>query len=148
MFIDTPKEGFHFSSESISDIEDHYSAKYMGPWSIRDIDGNWTSIPVDVFYQPDPKKDLGHTNYFGMYRDPYGVKITKADSAFLEPIVGILTDDGEVIVSRYRHDYVSKGGYMIDGGRDYVRSNPSCQYVSVTVDEGLFKFELYGDNNE
>jgi hypothetical protein len=51
------------------------------------------------------------------------VYITEASSAFSDPIAGIPTDDGEVIVSRYRHDYVEKDGRMIDGGRDYTRSS-------------------------
>jgi hypothetical protein len=49
----------------------------------------------------------------------------------------MVTDDGEVIVSRFRHDYVTKGKYMIDGGRDYTRSSMHPT-VTVTVDEDSF----------
>lgn len=72
--------------------------------------------------------------------------ITDAASAFSEPITGLLTDDGEVIVSRYRHDCVQKGPYMIDGGRDYLRtsgSNTDGKLVKVTVVDGEFQFEVY-----
>jgi hypothetical protein len=60
-------------------------------------------------------------------------------------MTGIICEDGEVIVSRYRHDYVQKGDRMIDGGRDYTRSSihPSA---SVTVVDGEFVVEanVYG----
>jgi len=63
--------------------------------------------------------------------------ITEASSAFSDPIAGIPTDDGEVIVSRYRHDYVEKDGRMIDGGRDYVRSSLH-PIVRITVNADQF----------
>jgi hypothetical protein len=63
--------------------------------------------------------------------------ISNAESAFSEPITGILTDDDEVIVSRYRHDFVVKEGYMIDGGRDYTRSSGG-KFVTITVKDGEF----------
>jgi hypothetical protein len=98
-----------------------------------------------VFYQPNPDTSAGHTHYFGMFikTDPYSgegsgsVYITEASSAFSDPIAGILTDDGEVIVSRYRHDYVEKDGRMIDGGRDYVRASMHPT-VNITVDGDQF----------
>jgi hypothetical protein len=65
------------------------------------------------------------------------VYITEASTAFSDPIAGIPTDDGEVIVSRYRHDYVEKDGRMIDGGRDYTRSS-GHRSVSITVDGDKF----------
>ena len=68
------------------------------------------------------------------------VMITNAESAFSEPITGILTDDGEVIVSRYRHDFVLKEGHFIDGGRDYTRSSGG-KFVDVTVKNGEFVLE-------
>jgi hypothetical protein len=70
--------------------------------------------------------------------------ITDASSAFSAPITGILTKDGEVIVSRFRHDYIVKDGYMIDGGRDYLRcSADSLQtFVNVSVEDGEFVLEV------
>ena len=99
--------------------------------------------------QPNPDRSKGHSNYFGMYSAPgIGPMITNAESAFSEPITGLLTEDGEVIVSRYRHDYVEKGPYMIDGGRDYLRTsgnNADGKLVKVTVVDGEFQFEVYGE---
>jgi hypothetical protein len=118
-----------------------YGGKYLGYWAIKDKHGNWSEMPVDVFYQPNPDRSKGHTNYFGMYRNFNDqVMITNAESAFSQPITGVVTDDGEVIVSRYRHDYVTKDNRMIDGGRDYVRSSTIGPFVTITIKDDEFVF--------
>jgi hypothetical protein len=149
MFIETPKDGYWFKQEGIRKIEEKYGAKYMGYWATKNSRGGWNDSPVDVFYQPKPDTSKGHTHYFGMFieTDPYtgqstgSVYITEASSAFSESITGVLTDSGEVIVSRYRHNYVEKQGKMIDGGRDYIRSNAAGPYVRVKVDGSEFVLE-------
>ena len=138
MFIDIPKDGYHFNAAGIKTISEKYNAQYMGYWCTKRKDDSWNEQPVDVFYQENPDREQGHSNYFGVFmetRDAYGrhVYITDAKSAFSEPMTGSLCDDGEVIVSRYRHDYIEKKGAMIDGGRDYVRTTGS-KSVSVSVD--------------
>ncbi len=145
MFVKIPEDGYWFKSAGIRKIEENYGAKYMGYWCTKRPNGGWNDSPVDVFYQPNPDTTKGHTHYFGMFikRDPYSgegtgsVYITEASTAFSEPIAGIPTNDGEVIVSRYRHDYVEKDGRMIDGGRDYTRSSMHPT-VTVTVDGDKF----------
>lgn len=140
MFIKTPEDGFHFGKKGIAKIEKFYSAKYMGYWAVRKTSDSWTNFPVDVFYQPNPDVSKGHSHYFGLFLDTPGAMIVNAESAFSEPITGILTEDGEVIVSRYRHDYVEKDGQMIDGGRDYLRSSGG-KFVNITVKDGEFILE-------
>lgn len=138
MFVKIPEDGYWFKSAGIRKIEEKYNAKYMGYWCTKRPSGGWNESPVDVFYVENPDTSKGHTNYFGMFikTDPYtgestgSVYITEASTAFSEPIAGIPTDDGEVIVSRYRHDYVEKDGRMIDGGRDYTRSS---MHPTVTI---------------
>ena len=145
MFVKIPENGYWFKKDGIRKIEENYGATYMGYWCTKSPNGNWNESPVDVFYQPNPDTSLGHTNYFGMFikTDPYtgkssgNVYITEASSAFSDPIAGIHTDDGEVIVSRYRHDYVEKGPYMIDGGRDYTRASMHPTVV-INVDGDKF----------
>ncbi len=145
MFVKIPEDGYWFKKDGIRKIEEKYGAKYMGYWATRNSRGNWNESPVDVFYQPNPDTSKGHTHYFGMFikNDPFtgegtgSVYITEASSAFSDPISGIPTPDGEVIVSRYRHDYVTKDGRMIDGGRDYVRASMHPT-VMVTVDGDKF----------
>ena len=148
MFIKELLEGYHFSQEHIKKIETLYNAKYMGYWAMKDVNSNWHPIPVDVFYTDNPDIEAGHTNYFGMYRYRGSVMITNAESAFSIPIIGVLTDDGEIIVSRYRHDHVMKGDAFIDGGRDYNRYNPDFKLISVTVKDGEFHFSPHNHVEE
>ena len=140
-FINTPKDGFYFNEKQIKIAEEKYGAKYMGYWCTKRPDGNsWNERPVDVFYQPNPNLELGHKHYFGLLIQDGILYITDATSAFSETIGGIITEDGEVLVSRFRHDYVTKeGGYMIDGGRDYLRSSLHPT-ISVEVKDGEFVF--------
>ena len=137
MFVKIPEDGYWFKKNGIRTIEERYGAKYMGYWCTKNTRGQWNESPVDVFYQPNPDISKGHTNYFGMFVRDASVYITEASTAFSDPISGIPTDDGEVIVSRYRHDYVTKDGRMIDGGRDYVRTSLHPT-VMVTVDGDRF----------
>ena len=126
MFINTPKDGYWFSEAQIKKAEELYNATYMCYWCTKRLNGeSWNDSPVDVFYQPNPDTNLGHKHYFGLFKELQtgSLYITDATSAFSEPMMGIETDDGEVIVSRYRHNYVEKDKYMVDGGRDYFRTS-------------------------
>ncbi len=145
MFIKPLEAGYHFGPKQIAIIEEKYGAKYMGYWCTKSVNGDWwNERPVDVFYQPNPDRAKGHTNYFGMFTQDGMVWITNAESAFSEPITGVITEDGEVLVSRYRHDYVSKDGYMIDGGRDYLRCSLS-PLANIIVKDGEFIIEENGE---
>lgn len=122
-------------------IEQKYGgAIYMGPWTTKRPNGGWNDLPVEVFYQPNPDTEKGHSHYFGIFVRENQVFITNAESAFSEPIAGVLASSGEVVVSRYAHDFVQREGFFIDGGRDYCRLggtaalNREFKMVSVTVD--------------
>lgn len=137
LYLEIPKDGYHIDRKGIKAVEKAYGAKYMGFWCTKRNNGAWNETPVDVFYQPHADTEKGHSNYFGIYVQQGKPWITNAESAFSEPITGAICDDGEVIVSRYRHDYVEKKGAMIDGGRDYIRSN-MCRLASVSVENNNF----------
>lgn len=140
-FITVPEDGYWFGKEGIQKIEYQYNSKYMGYWCIKNSKGEWNEQPVDIFYQPEPDHEKGHTNYFGMFHRNGHVMITDGESAFSVPITGIATDTGEVLVSRYRHDCVMKDGYMIDGGRDYLRLGEKGKIITIKVDGFNFIFE-------
>lgn len=132
---------YWFKTEGIKKIEEMYDAKYLGFWCTRHSGGWWNDYPVDVFYQSNPDREKGHTNYFGMFTDDGRVMITNAESAFSEPMIGIALASDEVIVSRYRHHCIQTENFMIDGGRDYLRfggTNP--KRIRVTVDGSSFVF--------
>ena len=144
-FLPTPVNGYWFSNENIKVIEHKYGARYMGYWAKKTSNGNWTEQPVDVFYQPNPKTELGHTHYFGMFRHDGETMITAADSCFKDPITGVLGYNGEVFVSRYRHDSNGGADGFIDGGRDYLRLGGAfCKapLVYITVKDDHFEYEV------
>lgn len=144
-----PSTPYHFTEGGIKIIEEKYNAKYLGYWTTKRKNGSWNTKPVDVFYQPNPDLEAGHSHYFGMFVQNEQVFICDAKSAFEEPIAGILYGDGSVLVSRSVHDYREYGGMFIDGGREYTRYGGSdlsgIKFVNVTVQGGVFCFESTGE---
>jgi hypothetical protein len=140
------RKPYHFTQAGIDEISRHYGAQYMGHWCTSSKDGYWHETPVDVFYQPNPDTSKGHSHYFGMFTRNGDVLITNAESAFECYIVGALdTVTDEVLVSRYRHDYQRSNQAFIDGGRDYLKTDPDVPLVRVTVNGSQFNFEVVDD---
>ena len=138
MHITIPEDGYWFDKNQISLIEQKYQATYMGYWCTKKPSHDWNESPVDVFYVENPDRTKGHTNYFGMFKREGVVYITDASSAFNASIRGVLCEDGEVLVSRYRHDYVVKDSHMVDGGRDYMRCSSNSPQAAVFVVNGKY----------
>ena len=125
-----------FSSEK---VEAKYNAKFVGQFCLKTVGGGWGEGPADIYYVENPDRSLGHSNYFGLIVQHGGVYITRGDSA-VEPLISAaVADDGEIIYSKYRHDYnVSKDGSVwIDGGRDYTRGGGG-KYITLKVVDGEF----------
>lgn len=111
-------------SSVISEIEKKKNAFYVGDFCVKQKSGNWSEIPVAIFWQKTPPMPE-YSNYFGIYRDLLkgSLMITDGSSAAAEPFSGIASKTGEVVYSSYRHDFTSlpNGGGSIDGGRGYLR---------------------------
>lgn len=146
-------EPYHLTNDGVPVIEAKYGAKYVGPFCIQDMRGNWTHDPVDVFYQPNPDIEKGHSHYFGIFRRDGEVFICNAASAFDVPLTGLVAGNGEVVVSRWRHDFrqAKDGTVAIDGGRNYTRAmnlaapegddtvcRPGMKFVQVGIEENKF----------
>ena len=134
---------YWITKEGVAKIEELKHATYMGHWCIKTEHG-WSERPVDVFYVAKPDKKKGHKHYFGILLRDGQTFICDATSAFSEPMTGVLAADGEVLVSRYRHDCQMKNGIMVDGGRDYLRSSASVNLMTVTVNNAEFSFTPQG----
>ena len=88
----------------------------------------------DIFYRRSPHPKFGN-KYFGMYQDDGKSFIFDAD--IIEDLsFGMIEHGGKMYYSAYRHDYVSKGKKVIDGGRDYIRGSGFKIHV---VKNGNFK---------
>jgi hypothetical protein len=110
------------TEDGISKIEEKYNAKYVLEACIKDANGQWANMPCAIFYS-----EVAHpqgSNYFALY---YSARhntymITNGLSAVDGVEFNGIESEGEVVYSRYRHDFRKhKNGAFIDGGRDYGR---------------------------
>lgn len=135
----------HYPITNIQKVEQLYSEKDGVPvkhvCSTEFSDG----IIVDVFYRSTSHPKFGNKYFAILFRDdkPY---IANADRVEDLTFGMVENDDGDLEYSRSRHDYKSfKNGNMIDGGRDYIRSNGKV--LVFVVRDGIMKH--YGtDTNE
>jgi hypothetical protein len=135
-----------FDEDSIARIEEKYEAKYVCETCIKNRHG-WVNRSVSIFYQPDPSKvPEGGSQWFGLFFARWGfvgmdaprrLMICNAITAVEQDITGIVADNGDVIYSRYRHDYrwSPDKSVMIDGGRDYTRHNMGGELVTLRIVE-------------
>lgn len=101
-------------------IERDYNAKYVLETCLKAKDGGWANFPAAVFYTDEPHPQ--GSNYFAMYFHEGDLMITDALPSIKDVIFEGLEAEGEVVYSRYRHDYrEGKNGAFVDGGRDYFR---------------------------
>ena len=111
---------------NVKAVEERYNAKYIGDFCLMTKNG-WSDYPASVFWQETPPKPE-YSNYVALfikygYEDEDAIYITSGASAFEKPIEGFVADNGEIIYSRFRHDFRSSsdGSVTVDGGRDYTR---------------------------
>lgn len=116
--------GSQFNAAARATIEKHYEATYIADLCIRDKRGNWTETTVAVFWVEEPKQ-ADHSHYIGLYRSQGRVMICDARSVAEGHWDGMMAEDGEIIFSRYRHDYRRSrdDSVMVDGGRDYFKAS-------------------------
>lgn len=96
---------------------------------------NGCNFPIDVFYCEEQTEY--DNRYFGLYYKNDKLYVCSADSIENEEIATIEVGDNEYY-SRYRHDFVSKDGFFIDGGRSYLRTNHFGKINSYTIENGNF----------
>lgn len=128
------------SEFKIDVIEAKYNAKYVGQFCPKNKSGGWVNDPIDVFYQKNPPN--GYSPYLGIFQNNEGAYITSGQNAVSGNIIGVIADDGEIIYSRFRHDYriSTDGSTFIDGGRDYTRSNRRTIILKV-IDGEFYEME-------
>ena len=117
----------------IKEVNARYGSTFVGYFPTKTKTG-W-GYPAAVFYQPNPKTELGHSNYFGLYADEYTPACIFNADYITGGWTGVKADDGELLWSEYRHDYhTSKDGSVwIDGGFDYARTGTPERLVKLNV---------------
>ena len=117
--------------EKIYSEKDGVEVKY-----VCTTDLNASDVPVDVFYRATPHPQFGN-HYFGIYHDHFRghTMITNAD--IVESLeFGMIQVDGKYYYSQSHHDYKTVGDKMIDGGRQYIRSNGGV--ITMHIKNGKF----------
>jgi hypothetical protein len=135
----TPNDRTTQQPININHVEKKYNSIFIGDFCIRTTNG-WSEIPFAIFYTAEPSNP-NYSSYFGLGLINNHLHIVDGKSAFDDQIIGIIANNGEIIFSRYRHNYVvSKDeSVFIDGGRDYVRSSISGNgLVNLKMIEGVF----------
>lgn len=122
----------------IAKVEELYKAKFVGQFPLKARGGGWIEEPADVYWQANPAE--GHKNYFGLIVQNGSLLITDGTSAVEGEITGVVADDGEVVYSRFRHDYrvSTDKSVFIDGGRDYFRCGSVDKLITLKVIDGEF----------
>lgn len=130
------EEKFSFLGQALIDkIKQRYPGRYIADLCIKDKHGNWLNQPAAIFYQENPPS--GYSNYYAIMHNPMGsLVITSGASAVESEITAAIAENGQPIVSAYRHDYKlsDDGSVFIDGGRDYVRTN-TTHLVQLKINE-------------
>lgn len=125
---------------NIDKVEKKYNATWVGQLSLKTKDGNWSSDNCgDVYYQETPPVE-GYSNYFALIFQQGSLFITSGESAVEGIITAVEADDGEIIYSRYTHDYrCSKDdSVFVDGGRSYVRTGVGYKLHHLKIVDGKF----------
>lgn len=136
-YINNGREQCVIGEKGINHFEQKYNATYVADLCLKDKYGNWANEPAAIFYQETPPQP-GYSNYFAVVVHGTQAYITSGESAVSEPIAGIRADDGEIVFSRYRHDFRKSkdDSVFIDGGRDYTKHNNPSRLVEITIVDG------------
>jgi len=123
----------HNPNFDVALITEHYSKKDGVPVTyVCTTDLNASDVPVDVYYRATPHPEFGNC-YFGLYHDHVRghTMITNAD--IVESLeFGLVTDGQEWHYSESHHAYKTfANGAMIDGGRQYIRSNGPVMHMRI-----------------
>ena len=111
--------------DMISVIEREYNAKYVLETDLLGKDKFsgatfWLNKPAAIFYTE--KAHPRGSNYFALYFDGSSLMITDGLHSIKDVVFSGIEAEGEVVYSRYRHDYrEGKNGAFVDGGRDYFK---------------------------
>ena len=155
MFLQIPENGYWLNAQGIKIVNEKYKSKYLGYFAMPTREGGWTDEPHDLFYVENPDRSKGHSNYFALfysrslYEERGPLMITNGENCFKTPMLGVMSPDGEVHISRYRHHMHDIPGGFIDGGRDYIRlGGEACRYpkVEILIVDGEFLFEKKENN--
>lgn len=140
-------ESSFLKEDNIKTIEREYNAKYVLETDLLGKDKFsgatfWGNKPAAIFYTE--KAHPRGSNYFALYFRGDTLMITDGLPSIKDVVFNGLEAEGEVIYSRYRHDFrEGKNGAFVDGGRDYFKYGGDR-----FSDYNVVKFKVVGDHLE
>lgn len=119
-------------------VEEKYNAKFVCELSIWGK-GGWINQAAQIYFQENPPN--GYSNYFALVFQGSSLLITSADSVIGIPIEGVQNSAGEIIYSRFTHDFRSttNGDVSVDGGLYYTKvvgDIHNAKRVTLTIKNG------------
>lgn len=134
-----------FTTEFVQHVQSNFNAKFVCETTFKNA-GQWVNQPCALFYTQT--KHPNGSNWFVIFHSwdqSDRIVITDGISA-VEPddmIDALENEDGVIVYSVSRHDYVTLNGCSIDGGRDYTKvsiTDNSVKLVRLKITpEGLLK---------
>jgi len=118
----------------IYEKKDGVDIKYVCTTDLRASD-----LPADIFYRSTPHPEFGN-RYFGLYKNHLGqLMITNADIVEDLEFGMIKSSNNEWYYSSSHHDCIFIEDKMIDGGRQYIRSQGLEDIFNIV--DGEFVYE-------
>ena len=107
--------------EGIRKVEENRSCRYVCEWNVLDAKGDPYGQPMMIFWN-----DVAHpqgSNWMALYSDVGGYYVRDGITASRLPIQAYVSDDGQAVFSKHRHDFRSShdGTISVDGGREYTK---------------------------
>ena len=131
LWYDAKPDLYRIDLEGIRKIEKLRSCRYVCEWNLTDAAGNAYDQSVLLFWNDVPHPQ--GSNWMALYRAGDDWYVRNGITASRLPIRCVVSNDGQVLFSKSRHDFRSShdGSVSIDGGRDYTRllGNLNCDRV-------------------
>jgi len=123
-----------FSIDDIAKIEAIKDAKFVCETCVKDKQGHWINSPSSIFYCKKAHP-VSNSHYFSLFVRNGCMFVANGQSAVDEPWMAVIAKNGDIVYSRYRHDYRMSPdkSVAIDGGRDYTRIAPVNGYIGENV---------------
>lgn len=121
--------------EELYSEKDGVPIKYVCTSAFNSANDEWAG---DIFYRETPHPEFGN-RYFALYRSLFDDDLRIASADNIENLTfDLLHVKDHYIYSSHRHDMVKEGGFMIDGGRAYLRASGAAEIVPCMIKDGEF----------
>lgn len=137
LWYDNTPDYLNLEHSNIRSVEQSRQCRYVCEWPLLN-DGNKPTETMLLFWN-----DVAHpqgSNWMALFFHDGGWYVRDGISASRHPIHCPVSQDGQVMLSKHRHDYrTSKDGSIaIDGGRDYTKTvGTAREWVWLMPQQGM-----------